>query len=153
MQSLHVPASVLQRIASVVKWFVPAVVTGLCTALVFSFHWIGDRASTVFVADAIADSQKGLKDFEANAHHAATKVDEHERQLAALFEHVVAMQAELVVYREYGKAAADPVRRVRLLEQARKFYAVEYEIQLEKHANDPAEAARRALLVTWEPSR
>jgi hypothetical protein len=153
MQSIHVPGSVLQRIATVVKWFVPAVVTGLCTALVFSFHWIGDRASTEFVADAIAESQKGLKDYALHALHASTKVDEHDRQIAALFEQVVAMQAELVVYREYSKAAADPSRRGRLLDQAHKFYAIEYEVQLEKHANDPAEAARRALLVTWEPGK
>lgn len=149
MESIHVPASVVQRIASVVKWLAPALLTGLLGLLGFFSSWILDRASTTFVADTIAAEH--IPKIAADAHHASTLADEHTRELAILFEHLVAVEAELVVYRQYSKLAADPNRRGRLIEQAQQFYSTEFDAQLAKH--EPIEALRRTMRVGWEPKQ
>jgi hypothetical protein len=151
MESIHVPARVLQRVAAVVKWIVPYVVAGIIALLGFGYRWIESRASREYVGEKVGEAVSGVKTIEANAFHATSLADAHERQLAALWLHAVTTDADLIVYREHGRAAADPAKRGPMIEAARRFYLREYEVQLRTHANDPAEAARLALLAPWRP--
>jgi hypothetical protein len=151
MDSIHVPARVLQRVAVVVKWIVPYLVAGIIALLGFGYRWIESRASREYVGEKVGEAVGTVQAIKTDAYHGSSLADAHERQLAALWTHVVSIEAELVVYREHGRAAVDPQRRGPLLEQARRFYAREFEVQLRTHANDPAEAARLALLAPWRP--
>lgn len=151
MESIHVPARVLQRIAAVTKWIVPYLVAGIIALLGFGWRWIESRASREDVGIKVGEAVSGVKTIQANAFHASSLADAHERQLTALWAHLVSVEAELVVYREYSRLAADPARRGKLLEQARRFYAREFEVQLRTHATDPAEAERLAMLAPWRP--
>jgi hypothetical protein len=149
MDSLHVPRSVVQRLAAVVKWLLPYLLAGLFAGVGFGFRWLESRASRTDVAAAIAAVNAVAEEAKRNGYHGASLADSHARQLAALWSRLVAVEAELLVYREHGRA--DAARRGALVEQARKFYLREYEARLATHANDPSEAARLALLAEWRP--
>jgi hypothetical protein len=150
MQSLHVPASTIQRIVRIGRWLVPssgAVLAGIMT----TYQWLGSRASTKFVSDSVSAATLAAKAAQSDALHAASITDLHSHEIAALWDHIVAMRAELKVHREYGKQ--DAQTKSRYIEQAQQFYALRFEEQLRTHATNPAEAARLALLQQWRPDR
>lgn len=146
MQSIHVPASVLQSIWRVLKWAMPPA-SVLLSGLALGYRWIGDRASVSYVAKSVAPVQLVAKAAQAEAFHCSSTLRVHDQQLSAAWAHLVTLHAELEVYRRYG--AKDPQRRGELIEDATRFYRAEFDRQLETH--DPAEAARRALLAAWRP--
>jgi hypothetical protein len=146
-ESIHVPASTVQRVTAIVKWVAPWLLLGVTTAIGFGYHWILDRASDSDVGDKIAAERIG--DIRASVLHASTLADDQQKELASVFEHLVDIEAELMVYRQYSKLAADPNRRGDLIKQAQDFYATEYAAQLEKH--EPIEALRRTMRVAWAP--
>lgn len=145
--SIHVPASVVQRIVKVLGWATPPASLVL-SAFALSYRWIGDRASTKDVGAAVAPALLAAKEAQSLGHHCSSTLSEHELQLAAAWAQLVELHAELEVYRRYG--SKDARTRGELAQDARRFYRAAYDEQLEsKHA--PSEAARRALLAVWRP--
>jgi hypothetical protein len=148
-ESLHVPSSVVQRIGGVFRWLLPYITAGLVALAGLAYQWVESRVSRTEVSDLIAAVKTDLAAVRGDAFHGASMADSHQHQLAVLWSRVVAVEAELTVYREYGKA--DLAHRNRLVEQAKRFYTRAYAQQLAMHANDPEEAARLALLSEWRP--
>jgi hypothetical protein len=129
----------------------PYAVAGLFALLGFGWRWIESRASREDVGAAVGVAVAAANSAAADAHHAASLADGHSAELAALWLYVVAMRAELQVLREYARA--DGATRGHYVELAQRYYAREYELQLSTHRNNPAEAARLALLAQWRPDR
>lgn len=150
MQSLHVPAATMQRIMRVAAWLAPSSAT-IMAAVLFTYRWFGSRASLEDVGQTIAMVSLDTKAAQKDAHHAASLADDHSTELRSMWWHVIAMRAELRVLREYGKQ--DAPTRSKYIEQAQGFYSLQFEEKLKTHANDPAEAARLALMETWRPDR
>jgi len=126
-------------------------VAGVTTLGGLGYKWAESRASRTTVATEIARYATVSAEVRRQAAHGATLVDDHERQLAQLWEWQIAAQAELLVHRSYGRL--DAARRAELIERAKRFYAHEWEAQRERHANDLAEAARQTMLIEWRPDR
>lgn len=143
----------VQRWKPFLKWFASTVGAGLALAGSFGFRtiyaWVESRASTYTVASEIAKHAAEVGEIKRQANHGASLSDESARQLEALWGWQIAAQAELVVYRAYGGTTADPVRRGKLIQKAKDFYALEWSAQKDKHANNLAEAARLTMLVEW----
>lgn len=148
-QSIHVPASTVQRALRVWRWLLPYVTGAALTAVGFSARWLESRVSREDLGAAVGPVQTIAAAAQATGFHADSLATDHAEQLAVLWRRVVAIEAELMVHRDYGRA--DPARRGRLIVEARRFYAAEYEQQLRTHATDPAESARLALLTQWRP--
>lgn len=149
IRSIHVPASTVQRLLSLWRWILPYV-TGACiAALGFSTRWLESRVSREELATAIGEVAGVARAAQSTAFHADSLVSEHADQLGVMWRRIVMLEAELMVYRDYGRA--DPQKRGRLIEGARRFYSQEFETQLRTRANDPAEAARLAFLTPWRP--
>lgn len=151
LQSLHVPASTVQRVVRVVRWVAPWLVAGLTALVGLGWNWIMGRVSIVDVGNAVAPVSKVANEAQADSHHASSMANDHSVELAALWALVISMRAEQYVMRAYGKA--DPQSRSEYIDAAQKFYALRFEEQLRTHANNPAEAARLALLEQWRPDR
>ena len=150
MESLHVPASVMHRLARFAAWGMPS------ASLVFSvlpmgYRWVGDRASMAEVAKRIAPVAVVAREGQALGAHCSSLVDAHVTQLALAWGELVALHGELKVYRAYSKV--DPARRNELLDQASRFYRARYAEEIKKYPTNPAEAARIALLQEWRPDR
>jgi hypothetical protein len=121
------------------------------SALALGYRWMGDVASMTEVGTAIAPIAQTAKAAAADGLHCASLIDVHEAQLAAAWAEVVAMHAELRVYRAYSNQPA--ARRNDLIDQATGYYRARYAEQLEKRPTNPAEAARLALLQQWRPDK
>jgi len=131
-------------------WLAPSS-GAVLAAVLFTYRWFGSRASIDDVGTAVAVVSLDTKAAQKDAHHAASLADDHTKELHSMWWHIVAMRAELRVLREYGRQ--DAPTRSKYIEQAQGFYELQFEAQLKTHANDPAEAARLALLETWRPDR
>lgn len=149
VRSIHVPASTVQRMLALWRWALPYITGAAIAGVGFSTRWLESRVSREDLGAAIGAVKPVAAAAQATAFHAESLAQDHAEQLAVLWRHVIAIEAELTVYRDFGRA--DPARRGRLIEAARRFYTVEYETQLRTHANDPAEAARLAMLTLWRP--
>jgi hypothetical protein len=145
--SIHVPGSTVRRVLAVVRWAVPYVVAGLVTLLGFGSNWIMSRASDTSVGVRVGPAMTAAKAAQSSAHHAATLTDAHELQIVAMWARLVELEAELAVYRDHAKT--DPAKRGKLIADARRYYAREYELQIRTRPGNPAEAARLALLAPW----
>lgn len=149
MESIHVPASVLHRLLAVVRWLAPIALSAIVTFAGFGYRWFESRASRDDVATKVAKAVGAAAAAQSAAHHGTSLAEDHAKELAALWMHVIAVEAELKVYRDHGKA--DAAKRGQLIEEAKSFYALEHELQLRTHANDPALAARLTLMTKWRP--
>lgn len=150
MQSLHVPASTMQRLVRVAFWAAPSSASVLAAAL-FAYRWFGSRASLDDVGTKVATANIAAKAAQADALHAASIADGHTAELRALWLHVIAMRAELQISRAYSKA--DAATRGAYVESARGWYTLRFDEQMRTHANNPAEAAALALGQQWRPDR
>lgn len=151
MKSLHVPATVMQRVAGVVRWLAPYALAGVVALVGFGWRWFESRVSRADVGTIVAAASAEAKAAKVTAFAAETLAKAHELQLAEVWKHIVAARAELKVLRAYG--SADAPTRSQYIDEAQAFYAREYEIQLSRNRLNPAEAARLALLATWRPDR
>lgn len=149
MDSLHVPRSITRPVVRVVHWVLPYAVLGLWTLVGGGFGWIESRASRKYVGDEVGKAKTIAKAAQSDAHTGASLARAHAIELRALWTYVVTQQAELMVLRAYGRA--DTERRNHMIESAKRFYELRLNEQLKEHANDPAEAAKQALLVEWRP--
>lgn len=149
MDSWHVPRSVTRPVVRVVHWVLPYAVLGLWALLGGGSRWIESRASRTYVGDEIAKVQIIAVAAQSDAHTGASLAKAHAKELAALWSRVVSMEAEAMVQRRY--ASQPPARRNELVDEAKNFYALKLAEQLAKHADDPAEAAKQALLAAWKP--
>lgn len=147
--SIHVPGSVARPAKRVIGYLLPSAVAGLWVLVGASFGWIESRASRKDVADKIAPVAVAAKAAQSSALTGASLAKEHAVELKALWVHIVRLEAEAKVLREYG--SKDPARRNALIDRARNFYEAKLNEQLETHADNPAEAAYQALLVEWRP--
>lgn len=149
--SLRVPGTAVRRALAVGRWLLPYATAAALAGLGLGTRWFESRVSRTDLGDAVGAVATQAAAAQATAYHGASLADAHAEQLAAVWDHVVAIEAELLVYRDHG--AAPPAKRGRLLDEARRFFAREYVTQLATHANDPAEAARLALLAPWRPTQ
>lgn len=147
--SIHVPASTVRRIGAAWRWLVPYLTGGAIAAAGYSLTWLESRVSRTELGIAVGKVQTVASAAQATAYHAESLATDHSDQLASVWRYVIQIEAELIVYRDFGRA--DPARRGRLIEAAKRFYTNEFETQLRTHANDPTEAARIALLAPWRP--
>ena len=148
LQSIHVPATTIQRLVRVVTWLGPTTVLGV---VMFTYNWFGSRASIGDVGTKIEPAITAAAAAQADAHHAASIADGHTAELAALWGHVIALRAELRVLRAYSKT--DAATRGAYVQSAQNFYALRFEEQLKLHANAPAYAAELALRNEWRPDK
>lgn len=146
MQSIHVPASTVQRIARVLTWLPSSVVLG---AIAAGYHWILNRASIDDVGAAVGPAKTAAAAAQADAHHAASLADEHTRQLAAAWARVVEQHADIQVLREYSR---DPSRGA-YFDRCRAYYAERYAAALQRTPTDPATAYAAAILTPWRPDK
>lgn len=151
MESLYVPSTTMQKVGAVGKWVMPYVLAGVVTACGFGFRWFASRASSDELATQIGSLKSDAAAIQSTAFSGESIAKDDAKQLAKLWPCIVTLQAELLVYRMYGRAATDPTRRGPLIESAKAFYTREFETQLKEHANDPAEALRIAMLARWSP--
>jgi hypothetical protein len=131
------------------KWLLPYATAAVLAGLGLGTRWFESRVSRTDLSNAVGAVQTVAVAAQSTAYHGASLADAHADQLAAVWDHLVSIEAELAVYRDHG--AVPPAKRGRLIELAKHFYAREYVLQLSTHANDPAEAARLALLAPWRP--
>lgn len=150
IRSIHVPASTVQRLLALWRWVLPYITGAAIAGAGFSARWLESRVSREELGAAVGPVKVIATAAQTTAFHAESLATDHADQLAVLWRHVVLIESELTVYRDFGRA--DPARRGRLIESARRFYSAEYEQQLRTHATDPAEAARLALLTPWRPA-
>lgn len=146
MQSIHVPASVVQRIARVLTWLPASVVIG---AIAGGYQWIGSRASIDDVATRVGPAVTAAAAAQSAAHTASSLAKDHALELVAVWSHVVQMHADLQVLREYSR---DPSRGA-YIDRARAYYAERYNAALHANPNDPSGAAAAALLTPWRPDK
>lgn len=150
-RSLRVPASVVQRVLAVWRWIAPSALAATIATGGIGWRWFESRASRTDVGELVASASAEAKAAKATAFHAESLTTAHAGELRALWVHVVALRAELVVLRAYGKSDA-PTRSAYITE-AQAFYEREFQTQLRTNAHDPAEAARLALQAKWRPDR
>jgi hypothetical protein len=135
--SIHVPASVVQRIVGVARWLMPILATGLTGVLGLGWGWIASRTSLTEVAPKIAEV---TCEVEAKMAHAlALETARTQLETWAVSE----------VDRQYSRSP----RRGEFIERARRFYGAAFDTFLEKNPNDPATALRRARQAIWRPDR
>lgn len=149
MQSIHVPASTVQRIKAVLSWVMPILATILTTALGVGWKWLASRASTGEVAAKVAEVSIAAKAAQASALTCETDL----RRTDSLTRELLSMELEswsqLEIERQYGKSP----RKSEYMDRARRFYQREFETQLLTHANNPAEALRLTRLAVWRPDK
>ena len=150
MESLHVSASAMQRLAKVFSWAMPSA-SVVFSMVALGWRWAGDRVGMQEVSSAIAPIAADAKRAAASSLHCESLIDVHTAQLAAAWAEVVAMHAELKVYRSYSNQPA--ARRGELIDQATSFYRARFAEQIEKRPTNPGEAARLALLQQWRPGQ
>jgi hypothetical protein len=148
MQSIHVSASTLQRIKSVLGWAMPPA-SIIFSGLALGYRWFGNRASIEDVSQRIAPVAIAASAAQAESFHCSSVLRDQGVALDAAWAEVVALHAELEVYRRYS--SKDAGRRGQLIEEGTRFFRAEYDRQLELHPHDPAKAAARALLADWRP--
>ena len=91
-ESIHVPASTVAKIARVVQWLVPSSSVVLA-AVLFSYRWVGARASIEDVGDAVGKVSVVAAAAQASAFHAESVGNAHAIELKQLWLHTIAMQA------------------------------------------------------------
>lgn len=147
--SIHVPASVVQRIISVAKWLMPFLATGITTITAFGWGWLSSRTSMSEVAPKIAEVSASAKAAQFAVLHCDT-----ETSLAkSLAIEVAKTQLELWGQAEVDRAYPKSPRRIEYIERARRFYLASFESYLDRNPNDPATALRRARQAVWRPDR
>lgn len=151
MDSIHVPGRVARWVLLAGKLALPVIGAAMLWLGRAGFGWVESRVSRDYVATRIANVDAIVVAIKGPAFHGSTMVDQHQRQLTFMWGRLVELEAELMVYRQYGKV--EPLRRNRLVTEARNFYAAEFDEQLKKHGNDLAEAAQAALRVNWKPTQ
>ncbi len=149
LRSLRVPGAVVQRAATVGRWLAPYVLAGVVTVITGGWRWFESRTSRTEVGREVATATLAAKAAKATAFHAESLATAHAAELRAIWSHVIAMRAELVVWRAYAKT--DALTRSGYIADAQEFYAREFELQLQRNAIDPAAAARLALQAKWRP--
>jgi hypothetical protein len=148
MRSIHVPASVVQKLFRFAQWATPFLLTAVLTWIGLGWNWIRGRVDIGDVGDEIAPVSKSAKQAAADALHATSLANVHETELVALWRDVVLLHAELRVQREYSRAN----NKGELIEEARKFYGDAYDTERDTRPNNPpSKSAAIALRLTWRP--
>jgi hypothetical protein len=148
MGSIHVPATVVQRITRILAWAMPSA-SVVFSGLALGWRWVGDRASVADVSAQIAPAIVAAKAAQADAFHCSSLLDAHQRALVRAWGEIVEIRAELEVYRRY----ASRPQKGDLIEEARRWYRAQYDDEVEHRPTDPSEAARRALQACWRCGR
>lgn len=149
MQSIHVPASTVQRIKAVLGWIMPMLATALTAALGLGWAWLQTRVSTTELAAKVEPAVTAAKAAQASALTCETDIRRQDLLLQELLSMALDSWSQSEVDRQYSKSP----RRAEYLDRAKKFYAREFADQLELHKNNPAEALRRTKLTVWRPDR
>ena len=149
MESLHVPASTVQRIVAMAKWLMPMLATGVTTVTALGWTWISSRTSVAEVAPKIAEVSTAAK----AAQSSALTCEVEAKMAYALGIETARAQLDTWALAEVDRQYSRSPRRVEYIERARRFYAAAFDTYLEKNPNDPANALRRARLTVWRPDR
>lgn len=148
-QSIHVPATVVEKAAAVVKWLVPIIGTGALSALGLGWTWLHSRTSMVEVAPKIAEVAISAKAAQSDAHHCAVEVE----SVKALALETARTQLETWAVAEVDRQYSRSSRRAEYIERARRFYLAAFEMYLERNPNEAAKALSRARQSIWRPDR
>lgn len=149
MESLHVPASTVQRIVAVARWLMPMLATGITTVTALGWAWISSRTSVAEVAPKIAEVNSTAK----AAASSALSCDVQAKMAVGLALETARAQLDTWAVAEVDRQYSRSPRRGEYIERARRFYAAAFETHLEKNPNDPATALRRARQAVWRPDR
>jgi hypothetical protein len=147
-RSIHVPASVVQTIKRTLAWMIPSA-SVVMSSVALGYRWLGDRASITEVGDRLAPVARAAEAAQAEAFHCSSVLHDEQILVNKAWAEVVLLHAELEVYRRYS--SQPPQRRAELIEDARRTFSAEFADRLHDTPNDPAEAARLALLARWRP--
>lgn len=149
MESLHVPASVVQRIVSVAKWLMPMLATGITTITALGWGWLSTRTSMNDVAPKIAEVATAAKAAQSGVLSCESEVAMAKAVAVETARTQLEIWGQVEVDRQYSKSP----RRVEYIERARRFYVAAFESYLDRNPNDPATALRRARQAVWRPDR
>lgn len=149
IESIHVPASTIQRIVAVLRWLMPILATGVTTIGAFGWGWISSRTSMAEVAPKIAEIGLSAKAAQAAVLHLEVET----AAAKALALETAKMQLEMWGQAEVERAYSKNPRRTEYIERARRFYIASFETHLERNPNDVAAAVRRARQAIWRPDR
>jgi hypothetical protein len=149
MESIHVPATTVHRIATVVQWIAPYIVAGIITLCGFGSRWIISRTSIDEVKQEIrlSDVKEIAEAGQRLGTHCDSIVQLHDAQIQELGKTIVLIWADSEVDRAYSRSP----RRSEYIESARKFYAREYQAQLKSNPTNPALALEITRSVEWQP--
>lgn len=147
--SIHVPASVVQRIVSILKWLMPFLATGVTTITAFGWGWVSSRTSMREVAPKIAEVSMAAK----AAQSAVLRCDVETSTAKALAIEIAKTELELWGQAEVDRQYQKSPRRIEYIERAKRFYLASFDSYLDRNPNDPATALRRARQSIWRPDR
>lgn len=147
--SIHVPASVVQRIVSIARWLMPMLATGVTTITALGWTWISSRTSVAEVSPKIAEVSSTAK----AAASSALSCEVQAKMAQALALETARAQLETWAVSEVDRQYSRSPRRGEYIERARRYYAAAFDSYLEKNPNDPANALRRARQAIWRPDR
>lgn len=145
--SIHVPASTVQRVLAVLRWVWPAFSIGLTTVVGFGAKWIMSRTSIEDVAPLIADVRTKAAEAQSTAFHGCSLATEQASQLEQMRLMLLDVWATAEVDRAYSKSP----RRSEYIESARRFYQRTYHEAL--RTNQPAAALELTHSAEWRPDR
>jgi hypothetical protein len=148
-ESIHVPGSTVKRLKALAKLFVPVITIAAATAWTTSVTWFRTRPST-------ADVQKLTGECTAIAKEAQDQAKTNHVQIYALQDaaltlarEAIALHAQAEVMRAYSASKRLP----EYIDRARKFYAAEFERELDEHPGELVRALRQAQRAVWRPDR
>lgn len=147
--SIHVPASVVQRIVAIIKWSLPFLATGITTITAFGWGWLSSRTSMSEVAPKLAEVSMAAK----AAQSAVLRCDVETGSAKALAVEIARTELELWGQAEVDRQYPKSTRRTEYIERAKRFYLAAFDDYLDRNPNDPATALRRARQAVWRPDR
>lgn len=147
--SIHVPASVVERIVAIAKWLMPMLATGITTVTALGWTWISSRTSMTEVAPEIAKVNLSAKAAQSSALTC---------ELEAKMAHALAVETAQMALSAWAVSEVDrqysrSQQRGEYIQRAREFYQAAFERYMEKYPTDPAKALARAREAGWRPDR
>ena len=150
MKSIHVPASVVQKLFRFAQWVGGATLPVLGGLVIATWRWFESRVDSTYVAEKIAPVKIQADRAKADAFSAVSRVPGYDAELAALWRDLVLLHAELEVHRSYSRVPD----RGALIESAKRFYGNAFDTERDTRPNDPpSKSAARALRAQWRPDR
>lgn len=147
--SIHVPSAQAKRLKALAKFVLPIIGIAAGTAWTTTATWIRTRPSADEVAKTTAECTtlaKEAQDQGKTNHVQIYALQDAALQLARL---TIELHAQAEVMRAYNGNRRMP----EYIDRARKFYAAEFERELDEHPGEVVRAVRQAQRAVWRPDR